>query len=442
MSSLILKLSSLILSCCLCCFSAQACPETSTDGIKFASAHAIAVDGSIENGILYTDTNYDGAIRSQINSQLYYTIGQLNGETGVADMNRLKIEIINKEQSRFPGLYKITYKAELFIAWPRAREIPESYQLIVPGQGGYTGRSKFFQRYGSDEASGKRCLAASAHEVSMGIFWYYYRPLKSTCSLKDSTLLTAPLVVNFPMKLKKSDENTQGKSPEYEKVWEDGKLIITAILGMNEANTSSEWDAGVSAYRELYQNLIGEYGAPFTTNLPLGTMPGIHFPEVRMNFFTEAGEVDVALFLVQDIKMVDAKFMEKYNQRTKNSDFISYSGHSGLGANIRALANMGQFISGQYQIFLVNGCDTFAYVDNSLQEAHHRVNLSAEKNKYFDLITNAMPSYFHFNARSNMQVIMGLVGSKKNYRQILSGFSFTQKAVVTGEEDNNWPLPF
>ena len=103
---------------------------------------------------------------------------------------------------------------------------------------------------------------------------------------------------------------------------------------------------------------------------------------------------------------------------------------------------MGKFVKGQYQLFLVNGCDTFAYVDDALFDAHQAVNPDNEKTKYLDIITNAMPSYFHENAGANMAIINALVSKDKTYRAILEDFDIDQRAVVTGEEDNAWPENF
>jgi hypothetical protein len=38
--------------------------------------------------------------------------------------------------------------------------------------------------------------------------------------------------------------------------------------------------------------------------------------------------------------------------------------------------------------------------------------------------------------------MQAFLGRSKTYRQILSGFDRTQRAVVTGEEDNAWPAAF
>jgi hypothetical protein len=65
-------------------------------------------------------------------------------------------------------------------------------------------------------------------------------------------------------------------------------------------------------------------------------------------------------------------FEDRYNELSTDADVIVYNGHAGLGQNVRKLATMGRFKSGKYQIFYMNGCDTFAYVDGSLAEAQAR----------------------------------------------------------------------
>jgi hypothetical protein len=161
-----------------------------------------------------------------------------------------------------------------------------------------------------------------------------------------------------------------------------------------------------------------------------------------MVFERPEGTLDVEILLIDGILSTDDAFKKRYNERTKISDLVSYNGHSGLGANIRALARLGSFVQGQYQLFFVNGCDTFAYVDNALRDAHAAVNPGYGPSKFFDIITNAMPSYFRSNADNNVALIQAFLGRSKTYRQILSGFDRTQRAVVTGEEDNAFPAAF
>ena len=162
---------------------------------------------------------------------------------------------------------------------------------------------------------------------------------------------------------------------------------------------------------------------------------------MEMTWRLSSGEsVNINLLLVDPESLfqpTDA-FKQRYNERSKISDYISYSGHSGMGANIRALAKMGTFLPGQYQIFFMNGCDTFFYVDDSLRAAHEAVNPGSKPYEFFDILTNAMPSPFAQMANQNLIVVSSLLRQKDSYRQMLARFHPYQRAIVMGEEDNQF----
>jgi hypothetical protein len=415
-----------------------------SQNLKFDSAHTVALDGTITDGEIISRSNYDYTLKSEIKEQLMYVIGQMNGLNGGSpDMNRLEISVGTKELLE-SGLYKVNYAAKLFLAWPNDVRVPETYELILPARGDYASLQNFFKAFGSDENSGSKCLDGHAHDVTSGIFWYYYRPNKTYCQAAKKIASNKGLVKFQNIQLALSDKNTKGKFPEYGKIWEDGKLVATLIFGKAEEGATTEYDAGVSAYKQTINALVSRYGKPLTSSVPFSGRfnYAIKNPTINMTFKTVSGVLDISLFLIEGIRSAPSSFRNDYNERTLISDFVSYSGHSGLGANIRALANMGEFTTGQYKVFLVNGCDTFAYVDDALRNAHQSVNPEYGKDKFVDVITNAMPSYFHMNYRSNMAIINGMVEQNKTYRQILSGFDINQRAVVTGEEDNNWPASF
>jgi hypothetical protein len=52
-----------------------------------------------------------------------------------------------------------------------------------------------------------------------------------------------------------------------------------------------------------------------------------------------------------------------YDARTPRADVILYTGHAGLGTNVRTFINKAPSARGSYLLWSVNGCDTFAYVD-------------------------------------------------------------------------------
>jgi len=409
----------------------------STSQLQMDSAHTIGLDATIDNGLIYTNSTEVSYVEDEIKEQLYYAIGQLNGQDSGADMAQVSISDIKvseeevEEGKRRPA----TYKASMRFAWSLDVKVPESVDLVIPDGGDYSALSQFFNEYD------KKCMDHGAHDYDYSIFWYYYRP--QNCDLLTSEAKLHAVVINA--KLAPSIMNTEGKSPEYHKVWEDKRLVVTAIFGKAESGATNEWDAGISSYNNTYSSLIRTYGKPSYSSVGIrrGNTPGLKNPTINLQWeLTDNRTLDVSLFLVEGIREVGDEFVNLYNERTKISDLVTYSGHSGLGANIRALANMGSFQKDQYQIYLVNGCDTFAYVDKALENAHQQANPDFAGTKFFDIITNAMPSYFHSNPRSNMALVDALVEGTKTYREILANFDEAQRAVVTGEEDNLYPAPF
>jgi hypothetical protein len=406
--------------------------------LKIDSAHAIGVDATISAGVIMSSASDKASWEYEVKQQLWYVVGQLNGEYGgAADMNTLVISVDETLVEKVGDLYKVPYAAKMLAAWPREKAMPETYNVILPRGGDSASLEAFFTKYDH------KCVESGAHDYDSSIFWYYYRPLQSGCPLAAG--VDAAFAVSLPMQMAPSTKNTEGKSPEYTKVWEDKQLVVTAIFGQAEDGEATEWDAGVSAINGTYRKLVQTYGTPKSSSVTLAANERLapKNKEIELAWDLPDGkELKVWLSLVEGIRLVGPEFNAKYNAWTKTSDFVAYSGHSGLGANIRALARKGEFVQGQYQLFLVNGCDTFAYVDGALRDAHGAANPGSGKDKYFDIITNAMPSYFHMNPTSVMTVVDAMVGQKETYRELLSHFDEAQRAVVTGEEDNAFPNPF
>lgn len=403
---------------------------------KFDAGYSVGMDGVISNGVLITPYNNASWLTSIVKDQLYYTMGQLNASRGVADLNR-SVVTINEILPLENGLYEAHYAARLFVSWPRNAAVPASLPLVMPAQMELV--EEFMQ-------ANVNCREDFSHEAEVGNFWYYYRPEATNCPLRAGGVTGEdPLKVRrFGMTMTTSNENTNGKFPEYNKVWEDGQLVVTAMFGKEEEGATELSDAGISAFNAMYASLRQTFGNPVSQSVvvPNNVNPGPAIDDVEMTFNTARGPLKVSIMLVESVRSMTSVQMTHYNERTRNSDFVSYSGHSGLGANIRALARMGSFQPNQYQLFFVNGCDTFAYVDNSLRDAHAAVNPGFGVNKFFDIITNSMPSYFHMNARGNISIISALINQRLTYRQILGQIDSAQMPVVTGEEDNTWPGAF
>jgi len=145
--------------------------------------------------------------------------------------------------------------------------------------------------------------------------------------------------------------------------------------------------------------------------------------------------------MVDNVRQGGAAFEARYEALSTHADLIVYNGHAGLGANVRALARMGEWIAGQYVVVFINGCDTYAYIDTALNEAHADVNPEdTDGTKHVDIVTNAMPSFFRSMAGATMAMFRGLLAfdEPRTYEQIFGSIDTAEVVIVTGEHDNTF----
>jgi hypothetical protein len=393
---------------------------------EFSSREAILLDFEAD-GELLTDSTFN--TKAKIQDQFLYTIGQLNGERSVGRLDKLVLtDVVTHPQG--DGTFRVTYHAKMPVAWGKRTSIPSSYTFTLPRVVSYAGLQSFTSKYKD------RCVDWSARDVDSGSMWYYYRPAVSGCALDPNDVLSFTAAVSH------STENTTGKYPEYHRVWEDDELRVVAIFGKNEDGATAN-DAGISAYNSFIRSMRGALGPLSLQTEPASVPndPGIAVPDVTFKASLADGKkVFVTALLVDNVRTAGAGFDARYNALSTDADLIMYNGHAGLGQNVRALANKGKFVAGKYLLLFMNGCDTFAYVDGSLAQKRAALNPddNADGTKYMDIVTNAMPSYFHQNSNVSTAFIKGLLSIEqpKTFEQIFEGIDRQQVVLVTGEEDN------
>ena len=389
-------------------------------------------------------------VKTEIEEQLLYTVGQLNGHRAVSRIDQLELEILETRMLDAGGLH-VRYHAQLIVAWAYEGDPPKSYEFILPYDATYQGRQLFTERLLD------RCVANEAHDVDEGSMWYYYRPLHDRCPLRHTDRLDEeeveqplPPVIRTTADVTPSQINTTGKYPEYHKVWEDQELRVVAIFGLAEAKSSSDlpqsWDAGFQAYRKfirtVYDQLILGEGAE-TTITPVSPteITPEHTDITLEGHLSDGRRVVVNALLVDQLHAAPPQFDERYQTLTPRADLIIYNGHAGLGANIRALARRGDWVQGQYAIVFMNGCDTYAYVDDAIFKAQANVNPDDPTgSKYVDVVTNAMPSYFFSMSEASLALFEALLHADDplTYEQIFTRIDRSQVVLVTGEADNEF----
>ncbi|MBT8492590.1 MAG: PPC domain-containing protein [Deltaproteobacteria bacterium] len=416
----------------------MACAQSSTDVHEHRmKGTGSKSDSSVE--AVFVELEFDGEVlassffnpRSAIDDQLLYTIGHLNGHdsNGVGRLD--KVEITDIQTSSAPGgMTRISYHAVLPAAWGQPDEVPNTHTLRLPKDISFAGQEAFTDKYKDD------CVDWLAHDVDTGIMWYYYRPLANGCDIDPDD------VVEIEAEVSLSSVNTTGKYPEYHKIWEDDALRVVAIFGKNEADDDSNSDAGVAAFNSFSRAVKSELSAYDLVTEPASIpySPGVDMPDLTFTATLPDGKtVEVVALLIDGVQLAGPEFDARYESLTPTADLVSYAGHSGLGANIRALAQKGEWVTGQYAVVYMGGCDTYAYVDSALADAHAAVNPDDPNGtKYMDIITNAQPAFFHENPRTVMGFVRGLLDydNPKTFENMFADVDDYQVILVSGEEDN------
>jgi hypothetical protein len=387
------------------------------DGKADSSVEATILDFELDAELSTASSwNLEGSIRNQ----LLYTIGHLNGNRSVGRLDRLTLTNIVRTGNR------VTYHAKMPVAWGSKTNLPTSYEFKLPKD--VDNLDAFTTKYRD------ACTDSSPHEIDSGSMWYYYRPRNSGCTFDaaDIAVTTAAATV--------STVNTNGKYPEYDKVWEDRSFKIVSIFGKYEDGATSSGDAGISAYNAFIRQVRTQFPTAVTTPPMVATNPGVAAPDVQLDVTLADGRtVQVNALLVDNISSATADFYTRYNKLSTRADLIAYNGHAGLGQNVRALARKGAWVAGQYLILFMNGCDTYAYVDGSLAQTRAAINSDDPTGtRYLDFVVNAEPSFFHQDAPATMALIKGLLKTDAplTYQGILGSIDRSQVVLVTGEEDN------
>jgi hypothetical protein len=274
-------------------------PKLKSD--RFESANAIGLDAVMENGLIYSTSSDPTEIEPEIVSQLFYLAGALNTYSSGAELGHLKLTIGEVKPVPNQDVFEVHYQVSFTVGWASEQKSPSQLPVTLPLRTDDTGLTTFFNSYA------KKCSeSASDPDLNPYSFYYYYRPWNKNCPLKNNQ----PAYSTRPtLKLKISALNSEGKSPEYEKVWEDGRLVVTTIFGTYEQGATSDNDAGIYQYNLMYRSLLRTYGKPVWSNVNLteGALPGSANPDVEMTFILRNGrEFNISLLLIDKIDLQQA----------------------------------------------------------------------------------------------------------------------------------------
>jgi hypothetical protein len=392
----------------------------------FTSNESVLVDFDFDGSIL-AGSEDDATLRTLIQAQLMYSVGALNADRSVGRYDSLVLSNIVRSANG-----EVTYHAHLPVAWGRPGPAPSTYELRLPARAAENDQTAFAAKYGETCVDSEAAGTGPMHPARMFLF---YRPLRPGCVLDTSDVVT--LAANVAP----STENTTGKYPEWDRVWDDGELRAVVVFSRADlVEKSGTNDLGLHSFYELMTSTTAWAKALGPTALK--TEGGSEGWTLSATFADGRKVVIDARIVASELALEGAAFDAWYDARTPNADLVVYSGHAGLGYNVRALMNKGVFRAGKYVIWAVNGCDTFAYVDRTLAERRALLNADDPSGtKYMDVVSNVMAAWFHTGAETTIALLDGLV-SPKTFREMFATIDSSQVITVTGEEDNTFvPKP-
>jgi hypothetical protein len=361
-------------------------------------------------------TAKDEDARKAIVGQLFYTVGVLttdqdaNGQVG-------RVETTDVSETVEGDIKHIKYAAKLPVAWPKGRQVPRSYDVVLPKDVQAASLQSFNAKY--DGRCGK-------NEYGQETFWHDWNPKANGCTIDEPDVVRTSAVVT------KSSQVTQDKYPEYTRVWEDGRLEVVAIFGYAQGGAAG--DVGGAEYEEFLRTV--QQALPGSQQKSNDLTPSI-----AKDVTISTNNVSVTALLIDTLYKTGPDFGVRYDALSETADLVVYNGHSELSKNTNALAGMGKVAPKKYQVFFFDSCDTYAYLDTALTDRRIAVNGAADDpkgTKYLDVATNVLPSYFTNYAGSSVSLFKALLDPKnpKSYNAILAELPADQVVVVTGEEDN------
>jgi hypothetical protein len=375
---------------------------------------------------------------------LRYTVGFLNGRNGAPSLKRTVIKSVVRVAVAGPGLAQYRYSAELDIMLGRdpTNDTATSLEFLLPSQVDTAFLTSFVERYKTD------CVSNLRDKPTIDTYWYYYRPEAFFCPLTKTPKpadISATTRVKATLTTKPDGPVT---FPEYDAVWRDGTFQYTGLFMQVEGAFG---DIGRESYGSTIRDMTAEFGQPtivYPPNLTLAKLTqqirasNVVVPELVLKFNSPKGPVEARMFLLASLETPDTSvpdFAKKYETATERADLVVFSGHASYGRDVERFSKMGKFAAGQYQLFVLNACDSFAYEAPDLRDAHSRINAAASNpSGFFDLMVNAMPAPAQEIPAVTLSFVKALAQAKLSYQEILTTINSEQRAVVLYDEDNQW----
>ncbi len=402
--------------------------DVTTESDDLTSKDAVFLELSFAGEVVAQRAETDAERKKAIVTQLFYLSGELDkshrghGQFGFVELADVNVEALDD------GLERVTYNAKLPVAWPKHRAVPETYRVVAPLRTDPAGLNAFNSAY--------RDKCGEAH-YGTDALWYDFTPISShNCEIAEGDALDVVATVAV------HPRTTTDKRPEHERFWDDGVFRMVLVHGTDSASSYDTNDIGVRQYDGFKRKLLAAHPDGVET---AGESGGGIYDDWQFEATVEApgggeGKLLVNALLAASLQHVGQRFDARFGPLSKEADFISYGGHSGLSKNIKALAAKEQVKEQHYQVWFIDGCSTFAYLDRTLVDARIALNgtdLDPNGTKFLDVIVNAQPAPWYTGTASQWTVLSALADTKPHsYMSIVDELGSSATPVVSGEEDN------
>ncbi len=409
------------------CLLAACSTDVAGDGIVSDEGELTSTDGTPLELRFEADViaSRDTPVKNAVIAQLEYLQGVLTTGSGANAQFRF-VDVQNPNEENIEGSKKkIHYSGSVAVVFPAGRQVPTRYDLAVPLD--VTELRAFNDKYDG------RC---GRNEYGRETFWHDFNPKAPDCTLDSDVMQMTATVRPHPL-------GTTDKYPEYDKVWEDGRLDIVAVYGAISNTTDN--DSGARDRESFIEKVKGALtnGAREDVDPAFGILK-----HTVVTGKTRVGNADrdvrLVAYFVSEASSAGRDFMTSYSAETEKADVIVYSGHSGLGENIAALAKATKATAGQYQIAFFNGCQTFGYLGPWMHESRKALNgeaIDPNGTKFLDVIVTTLPAYAE--PLPTEQILFdALLERRKGWQELLRLFSGQQwrkhLTAVFGEDDNTF----
>jgi len=352
------------------------------------------------------------------------------------------------ENSAADERFKLSYDVCLPFVWSTQHGPPPGrFQTVVPAfldtkKPWGTWSQAFDTKYKTNCSQGIEKYAASNLP-------YYFTPDAASCSFEEADISRIEINVR-----PSTDNVTFGRSPDYQRIWQDNQLSFVVIFGRSDLHSrNDDKDLGALAHKKFLEedlehifeqkpeilssqahSNLRDYGAN-------EKKPAVIYRR-RLRFELGQRRVIGTVYLAGDPQDVHQVYEQEYATESKNADVVIYHGHESFGGNVNYMAWMTTQDPDQYQIYFLNTCMSYPLINienlpafrPSLSGSQYSDWRSNPRRKDVDLILTSQTT--PFSSDGVTAVVRSLVTGTENYNQILGKLPAKSHPLVLFEDDN------